>query len=154
MRAKSDHYIDGKYAGYLPPVKSPREHRLGSREFDDYDELLQSLADGSIWCLQMERRYRRLLVPAVLSGDGHAQDQYCCVGHYEFSLLGAEKFFWYDHSETRYLDSLNMQNPTLHFSFSSSMFTACMGSWRRNDKWEMVPPVMLAHSSKIRFLSG
>lgn len=26
---KSDHYIDDKYASYLPPVKPPREHRLG-----------------------------------------------------------------------------------------------------------------------------
>lgn len=92
----SDHYIDAKYAGYLPPVKPPIEHRLGSCKFDDYDEMLQSLADGSIWCLQMERRYGLLLVPAVLSGDGHAQDQYRRVGHYKSSFLEEERNSWFD----------------------------------------------------------
>lgn len=32
----------------LPPVRPPREHRLGSCNFDDYGEMLQSLADGPI----------------------------------------------------------------------------------------------------------
>lgn len=35
-------------------------------------------------------------MPAVLSGDGHAQDQYRRIGHYKFSLLEAEKNSWFD----------------------------------------------------------
>lgn len=58
--------------------------------------MLQSLADGSIWCLQMERRYGLLLVPAVLSGEGHAQDQYRRVGHYKSNFLEEERNSWFD----------------------------------------------------------
>lgn len=95
----NDLYIDDKYAGYLPPVKPPREHRLGFCTFDDYDEMLQSLADGSIWCLQMERTGGLLLVPAVLSGEGHAQDQYRRVGYYHINLQEPEKNSWFDDCE-------------------------------------------------------
>lgn len=62
---KSCLYIDERYAGCLPPVRPPREHRLGSCTFEDYDEMLQSLTDGPIWCLQMERKHGLLLVPVV-----------------------------------------------------------------------------------------
>lgn len=93
---RNDLYIDDKYAGYLPPVRPPGEHRLGHCAFDDYDEMIQSLADGSIWCLPMERTHGLLLVPAVLSGDGHAQDQYRRVGYYKISPDEPEKNSWFD----------------------------------------------------------
>lgn len=96
---KSSLYIDERYAGCLPPVRPPTEHRLGTCSFDDYDEMLQSLADGPIWCLQMERTHGLLLVPVVhvLSGDsGHDQIQYRRVGHYKISHEEPEKNSWFD----------------------------------------------------------
>lgn len=96
---KSYLYIDDRYAGCLPPVKPPRQHQLGSCTFDDYDEMLQSLVDGSIWCLQMERMRGLLLVPAVLSGNGQVQDQYRRVGYYKISPYKVEKNSWFDDCE-------------------------------------------------------
>lgn len=94
---KSGLYIDETYAGCLPPVRPPREHRLGLCTFDDYDEMLQSLVDGPIWCLQMERTHGLLLVPVVLSGDGgHDQDQYRRVGYYKINADETEKNSWFD----------------------------------------------------------
>ncbi len=94
---KSCLYIDERYAGCLPPVRPPREHRLGSCTFDDYDEMLQSLADGPIWGLQMERKHGLLLVPVVLSGDGgHDQSQYRRVGYYKISHEEPEENSWFD----------------------------------------------------------
>lgn len=91
-------YIDERYAGCLPPVRPPREHRLGSCTFDDYDEMIQSLADGPIWCLQMERTHGLLLVPVILPGDGgHDQGQYRRVGYYKISHEEPEKNSWFYH---------------------------------------------------------
>lgn len=44
----------------------------------------------------MERTYGLLLVPAVLFGDGHAQDQYRRVGYYKISPQEPEKNSWFD----------------------------------------------------------